>query len=100
MRPGAYGPDRLDTHRGCPRLPHDCAGSALDGGPATVAEVAGRTIPDGATTNEWRRYTFPISTNPAMITDPLDTGLTGTFGMPRRKYPDDAVSKGADGFHQ
>lgn len=33
-----------------------------------------------------------------MITDPFDTGPTGTFRTLCRKYPDDTVYKGADGF--
>jgi uracil-DNA glycosylase len=33
-----------------------------------------------------------------MITDPFDTGPTGTFRTLCRNYPDDTVYKGADGF--
>jgi hypothetical protein len=33
-----------------------------------------------------------------MITDPFDTGPTGTFRTLCQKYPDDTVFKGADGF--
>ena len=33
-----------------------------------------------------------------MITDPFDTGPTGTFRTLCQKYPDDTVYKGADGF--
>ena len=33
-----------------------------------------------------------------MITDPFDTGLTGTFRALCQKYPDDTVYNGADGF--
>lgn len=33
-----------------------------------------------------------------MINDPFDTGPTGTFRALCRKYPDDTVYKGADGF--
>ena len=33
-----------------------------------------------------------------MITDPFDTGPTGTFKTLCQKYPDDTVYKGADGF--
>jgi uracil-DNA glycosylase len=33
-----------------------------------------------------------------MITDPFDTGPTGTFRTLCRTYPDDTVYKGADGF--
>ena len=33
-----------------------------------------------------------------MITDPFDTGPTGTFRTLCRNDPDDAVYKGADGF--
>jgi uracil-DNA glycosylase len=33
-----------------------------------------------------------------MITDPFDTGPTGTFRTLCRNYPDDAVFRGADGF--
>ena len=33
-----------------------------------------------------------------MITDPFDTGPTGTFRTLCRNYPDDTVFKGADGF--
>src|SRR5262249_33362777 len=34
----------------------------------------------------------------AMISDPFDTGPTGTFRTLCRNYPDDTVYKGADGF--
>lgn len=33
-----------------------------------------------------------------MITDPFDTGPTGTFKTPCQNYPDNTVYKGADGF--
>jgi len=33
-----------------------------------------------------------------MITDPFDTGPTGTFRTLCQKYPDDTVFRGADGF--
>src|SRR5215510_7769353 len=33
-----------------------------------------------------------------MITDPFDTGPTGTFKMLCHNYPDDTVYKGGDGF--
>ena len=33
-----------------------------------------------------------------MITDPFDTGPTGTFRTLCRRYPDDTVYRGADGF--